>query len=92
MTDPRFITTRDGMTYGPFPPPTEADAQPPSPEENEAYGTACAISSRLVEQYPEISDDLGKLLDAVRTEQRLACLRGRPIVADPDPFAGSIGD
>jgi hypothetical protein len=53
-------------------------------DERDAYATGCAIAGRLTEQHPDLADDLRGLIDASRTEQRLACDRGRPIYTDAE--------
>lgn len=65
-------------------------ARKASTEERAAYATACALSARLIDRHPDIADELGELLDAVKVEQRLATERGRPIyTATEDLIAGA---
>jgi hypothetical protein len=58
-----------------------------SAAEKAAYGTGCALASELVQRYPGITEDLRRLIDAARTEQRLACKRGRPIYSREEEAA-----
>jgi hypothetical protein len=64
--------------------------QKASAAEKAAYGTACTIAARIAGTHPDIADDLRELLDAARTEQRLACKRGRPIYSQAENLAMEI--
>jgi len=68
------------MTTFTAPPPDPATRRNP---ENDAYGTGCYLASKLVAAHPDIADDLGTLIEAARTEQYYAMLRGQPILPGP---------
>jgi hypothetical protein len=53
--------------------------RPITKAEHDAYATGCHLAGRIADLHPDIANDLGALIEAVRTEQRLASQRGQPI-------------